>query len=622
MGQSEPSVVIQHHDDVGGENTSNEVKLLPSESLAPLLIPPNPSLNEIESTTTTPSIPALLLIPSLRGKLTLQGTTSVCKGVWAMSDSAHDIGQTSDFEFKLVKAQEGSTEFPISGKYHGWFNLKQPKGSIKIDDKEINMQFIQNDSLDGYAIHGAGTNKFGHFTLRGTLSNDGTAQMYREYVLKPLPLPKPKKAPTPLVAGTAASSNSVPTPREGAGRIRKASSILQGFDDPTVKSTTPKSSSTPKAAAVSRTASQVNKDTSAGRAQRLSQGLVKCGELLKEISKHQSAIWFLEPVDYVKLNIPDYPTIISEPMDFRTIKFNLDNGIYKTCDEFADHVRLTFSNAIKYNTARDNPVHIAAKDIQSKFDEKYRILLSNLGLNNDEQPIPLSRQNSAPKRKNSLGRVSSSNQPIAKNPHRFAPPPASDATMASYQEMQRTLLELQNEVVQLRKSVLKQEVVQNIAEKQESSKNPLSLEEKKNLISKMHKLPPEKMEKVVEIIQSALKELRPDSNDGDDSEIEIPLDELDTHTLRRLQQFIADHEDSEKKKKVSTQKPKLKEPPQKKMKKDNYSAVSHVPMQLNNVSSTLHSSNPGDISIFSGTDFGSMRQGGDSEDDESNEHAI
>lgn len=621
MGQSELSVENQHHDSVGGEMTVGDAKLLPSDSLSPLIIPSNPVSNTLETSTTVPSTPSLLLVPSLRGMLTLQGTSSVCKGVWAMSDSAHDVpGQTSDFEFKLVKAQEGSTEFPINGKYQGWFNLKQPKGSIKIDDKEINMQFIQNDNGDGYAIHGAGTNKFGHFTLKGTLSNDGAVQMYREYVLKPLPLPKPKKVPGIQAVGLTAPSSGAPTPREGAGRIRKASSILQGFDDPTVKATTPKSSSTPKAAAaVSRTTSQVsNKDTSAGRAQRLSQGLVKCGDLLKELSKHQSAIWFLEPVDYIKLNIPDYPTIITEPMDFKTIKFNLDNGIYKTCDEFADHVRLTFSNAIKYNTARDNPVHIAAKDIQSKFDEKYRILLSNLGLYNDE-PVPLSRQNSAPKRKQSLGRVAStsSTQHIAKNPHRFAPPPASDATMASYQEMQRTLLELQNEVVQLRKSVLKQEVVQNIAEKQESSKNPLSLEEKKNLISKMHKLPPEKMEKVVEIIQSALKELRPDSNDSDDNEIEIPLDELDTHTLRRLQQFIAEHEDSEKKKKV----PKLKEPPQKKMKKDNYSAINNVPTQLNNVTSTLHT-NPGDINIFSGTDFGSMRrQAGDSDDDDS-EHAI
>ena len=59
------------------------------------------------------------------------------------------------------------------------------------------------------------------------------------------------------------------------------------------------------------------------------------------------------------------------------------------------------------------------------------------------------------------------------------------------------------------------------------------------------------------------------------------------------------------------------------MKKDNYSAINSVPMQLNNVSSTLQSSNPGDINIFSGNDFGRMREMGDSDDDDGfNEHAI
>ena len=104
MGQSELSVENQHHDSVGGEMTVGDAKLLPSDSL-PLIISSNPVSNTSETSTTVPSTPSLLLVPSLRGKLTLQGTSSVCKGVWAMSDSAHDVpGQTSDFEFKLVKA--------------------------------------------------------------------------------------------------------------------------------------------------------------------------------------------------------------------------------------------------------------------------------------------------------------------------------------------------------------------------------------------------------------------------------------------------------------------------------------------------------------------------------------
>lgn len=43
------------------------------------------------------------------------------------------------------------------------------------------------------------------------------------------------------------------------------------------------------------------------------------------------------------------------------------------------------------------------------------------------------------------------------------------------------------------------------------------------------------MEQVVELIRTAL----PSESKDDGEEIEIPLDELDTHTLRKLQKFVA-----------------------------------------------------------------------------------
>jgi hypothetical protein len=61
----------------------------------------------------------------------------------------------------------------------------------------------------------------------------------------------------------------------------------------------------------------------------------------------------------------------------------------------------------------------------------------------------------------------------------------------------------------------------------------LTFDEKKMLIAQIHKLPPNKMEQVLEIIQAAL----PPSDDNE-GEIEIPLDALDTFTLRKLQKFI------------------------------------------------------------------------------------
>jgi hypothetical protein len=67
--------------------------------------------------------------------------------------------------------------------------------------------------------------------------------------------------------------------------------------------------------------------------------------------------------------------------------------------------------------------------------------------------------------------------------------------------------------------------------------NPLSLEEKKALIHAIHRLPAHKMEVVLEIIQKAL----PASDRDAEEEIEVPLDALDTLTLRRLQAFIEDN---------------------------------------------------------------------------------
>ena len=45
-----------------------------------------------------------------------------------------------------------------------------------------------------YVVDGRGANKFGKFTLRGTLGADHMMQIYREYEAKPL-LQSPKKRP-------------------------------------------------------------------------------------------------------------------------------------------------------------------------------------------------------------------------------------------------------------------------------------------------------------------------------------------------------------------------------------------------------------------------------------------
>jgi hypothetical protein len=356
-----------------------------------------------------PLIVPLALVPSLRGKLLQNGASNICRGVWAMSDAAHDIPeQTSDFEFKLMKASTESVNFPFSGKYQGWFSLKQPppiKGTLKIDDRDMFIKFTPID--DGsYKVEGNGTNKFGKFSLRGILGTDHMMQIYREYQYKPLPAPrkrsagvalggsnignaigKPskKKAVVELVANNSSvvkiENTSMIPEREGAGRVRKPSAIIKDPDvhtapKPQFKTaiTAPVKTLLPPKENI--TVPQIK--TENGRAQRPPPQMQKCSDLLKEIMKMPQAIWFLEPVDPIKMNVPDYPTLIKQPMDFGTVRSNLDKGLYDAPEAFADNVRLTFRNAITYNQLRDNPVHIAAREMAGRFEEKYRMMLTHL----------------------------------------------------------------------------------------------------------------------------------------------------------------------------------------------------------------------------------------------------
>ncbi|GFZ00593.1 bromodomain and extraterminal domain protein 10 [Actinidia rufa] len=78
-------------------------------------------------------------------------------------------------------------------------------------------------------------------------------------------------------------------------------------------------------------------------------------------------------IDPVKLHIPDYFSIISEPMDLGTINTKLANYPYSSVEEFAVDVRLTFSNAMFYYPRHTN-VHKMAKELDDLFDTRWRSL--------------------------------------------------------------------------------------------------------------------------------------------------------------------------------------------------------------------------------------------------------
>ncbi|XP_019086767.1 PREDICTED: transcription factor GTE9-like isoform X1 [Camelina sativa] len=93
----------------------------------------------------------------------------------------------------------------------------------------------------------------------------------------------------------------------------------------------------------------------------------QCEILLKRLMSHQHGWLFKSPVDVVKLNIPDYFSIIKHPMDLGTVKTKLTSGTYLTPSEFSADVRLTFRNAMTYNPIGNKVFNMA--DSLSKFFE-------------------------------------------------------------------------------------------------------------------------------------------------------------------------------------------------------------------------------------------------------------
>lgn len=99
----------------------------------------------------------------------------------------------------------------------------------------------------------------------------------------------------------------------------------------------------------------------------------QCTTILKRLMNHRSGWVFLEPVDPVKLEIPDYFSIISKPMDLGTIKGKLERKLYSNTHMFAEDVRLTFSNAMRYNPP-GNMFHGMAKDLNDIFNTSWKAL--------------------------------------------------------------------------------------------------------------------------------------------------------------------------------------------------------------------------------------------------------
>ena len=95
------------------------------------------------------------------------------------------------------------------------------------------------------------------------------------------------------------------------------------------------------------------------------------GAIMRNLKKHRDAAPFLHPVDYMKLNVPDYPKIIKHPMDLNTVDRKLVNGEYDDVENFISDVRLVFSNCYKFN-GPEAMISMLCQNVESAFEKSLR----------------------------------------------------------------------------------------------------------------------------------------------------------------------------------------------------------------------------------------------------------
>ncbi|KAK4436010.1 Transcription factor GTE6 [Sesamum alatum] len=111
----------------------------------------------------------------------------------------------------------------------------------------------------------------------------------------------------------------------------------------------------------------------AAAAKRMQELMRQFGSIFRQITQHKWAWPFMQPVDVEGLGLHDYYQIIDRPMDFSTIKNQMeakDGTGYKHVREICSDVRLVFKNAMKYNDGKSD-VHVMAKALLEKFEEKW-----------------------------------------------------------------------------------------------------------------------------------------------------------------------------------------------------------------------------------------------------------
>jgi len=502
--------------------------------------------------------PAKSMLPVLHGKLSWSNDLRCTfSGQWAMNPNDTI---TSYFEYTSRDPAE-AVSTPAGGLYDGYFMLKRGPGVPETKFEEKGLTFAYTDVDGTVRVAGKGKNVFGEFKLVGTFNpTTFELQVTKEYPPKPLP-----KARTPARRGARAKR----TPKPKTPTTTKRTPKPKPKPRPRPAATLTPAGVTPRAQRKRALPSYLRDQEPTTKA-KTSFEIKSCQSLLKQLSDHKWAVPFLQPVDPVRLNIPDYFDIIKQPMDFATIRSHLGKGTYKGMHDFASDVRLVFQNAIMYNKP-GSPVYQMADALAKQFERKFAETVSSVTAQKraDEAAARAAEE----RRKNAKARAQEGRTPgrgargrggrgrgrgrgrgggmsTPAGNRKRAPPVRTPRSGGKAGKKPRTMSSARrkprpagaqvaaqdtsnSEVALLRAqlAVLQQQVVALQATSQPS----FSVEEKRMLSEHINQLPGDKLDHVLDIIARRMPSLR---NRAADEDVEIDFDSLDNGTLVELNDFV------------------------------------------------------------------------------------
>ncbi|EGV63235.1 Bromodomain-containing protein [Yamadazyma tenuis ATCC 10573] len=274
-----------------------------------------------------------------------------------------------------------------------------------------------------------------------------------------------------------------------------------------------------------------------------------CNQILKDLisKKHFSYNFpFLQPVDAVALNIPNYSDIIKQPMDLSTIQSKLANNQYENGDEFESDVTLMFENCYKFNP-EGTDVSMMGHKLQDIFQKKWI-----------NRPIPKDTPQNSDNEDYSDDEFSDDNSDVDESVLSNIPAIKflEDQLIRMTQELDKLkkdhLLKIKQQREQRRKSRASGKNRKRSGSMAHSTGGKskkiklipqiqVTYEMKKQVSEQVPNLPDKKLQEFIKIIKD-------DVDLNDEEEVELDMDQLEDKTILKLYNFLFDKKPAKAKK--------------------------------------------------------------------------